>query len=321
MRPGRPSRTAEHNALFRALESRRPSGDRLVDDQLAEDFLSWPYKALTAPARAQIWRDALTRLIDSRWPGVRPTVIARTRMIDEMVTEISNHTPQVVILGAGFDTRAWRLPCLRDRTVFEVDHPATQHRKREVLERNRLDHTGVRLIATDFNLRELAEAMSAAGFDRTLPTLFLWEGTTNYLSADAVDATLRWCARAPADSHLIFTYINADVLADPSRYVGADRVFSTLRRADEKMTFGFAPDVLADHLGERGLELLDDVGAASIRAKVYGRAAQAMRGHEFYRVAHACVGTPSTVGRSAWSSMTWSASGSSSRPASSFAPR
>jgi methyltransferase (TIGR00027 family) len=273
--------------LFRALEARRPESQRVVTDRLAEGLLPWRFRLLTIPARWGAWREAITGIIDRRWPGVRPTVLARTRLIDAVVGDLAPTTPQVVILGAGLDTRAWRLPELEHLAVFEVDHPDTQRRKKTLLGRHDLDIAHVHFVPTDFNLERLDAAMPQAGFDPLLPTLFLWEGTTNYLSAEAVDATLRWCARAPAGSQLVFTYINADVLDDPSRYVGAEQVFSTLRRADEPMTFGLAPDSLAAYLAERGFQLVTDIGADTFRRQAYGTASAAIRGHEFYRVAHA----------------------------------
>ncbi len=293
MKPGRASRTAEHNALFRALEARRPPDVRVVDDRLAEAFLSWRYRALVG--RMGGWS---TRVIDGRWPGVRTAVVARTRLIDDTVAMLvaeaaSTSQPgglQVVVLGAGFDTRAWRLPCLADVPVFEVDHPDTQRRKAEVVGRLGRARAGVTLVPTDFHLGRLTSAMADAGFDARRPALFLWEGTTNYLDAAAVDATLRWCAGAPAGSSLVFTYVNRDLLTDPGRYAGAERLMSTLRRVDEQMTFGIDPGELSGYLAARGLCLVSDTGAAEFRRRAYGDAAAAMRGHEFYRVAHARVG-------------------------------
>lgn len=122
-----------------------------------------------------------------------------------------------------------------------------------------------------------------------MPTLFLWEGTTNYLTADAVDATLRWCAAAAAGSHLVFTYIDEDVLTDPGRYHGADRVLSTVDRTGERMTFGLPPATLDTYLADRGLTLVGDEGTAAFRRRFYGAEAESQRGHEFYRVAHAFV--------------------------------
>jgi methyltransferase (TIGR00027 family) len=294
VREGRASRTAEHNALFRALEARRPAGERVVDDQFAAAFLRGSFKALVAAARFGPCRDALIRIIDRGWPGVRATVVARTRLIDGLVTELVDGLDQVVILGAGFDTRAWRLPALQGPTVFEVDHPDTQRAKRAVVARlgdaaDPPDPPDVRFVPTDFHLGRLSAAMAEAGFAAVEPSLFLWEGTTNYLTADAVDATLRWCATAAAGSHLVFTYIDEDVLTDPGRYHGAERVLASVGRTGESMTFGLPPAGLGSYLAERGLTLVSDEGAAEFRPRFLGAAADGQRGHEFYRVARATV--------------------------------
>jgi methyltransferase (TIGR00027 family) len=286
---GRASKTAEHNALFRALETRCPRDRRLFDDSLAEVFLSWRLRSVAVMARYQPWRALAIGIIDSRWPGVRSSVVARTRLIDETITAVTADLDQVVILGAGFDSRAYRLECLDDVAVFEVDHPDTQRRKRSRLERIGVTRQNVRFVGTDFHLGGLATALSEAGFRQAAQTLFVWEGVTNYLTEPAVDATLRWCAEAAVGSHLIFTYIDRQVLTEPERYPGAARVFSTLRRAGEEMTFGFAPSELRRHLHSRGLTLESDLGAAEYRARYFGEAARSMRGHEFYRVAHARI--------------------------------
>jgi methyltransferase (TIGR00027 family) len=289
MRAGRASKTAEHNALFRALEARRPRPRRVVDDPLARVFLSPPLRTVDELARIGIVREAEERFIDRQWPGVRTAVVARTALIDEMVATLVGATSQAVILGAGFDTRAYRLPALRDVTVFEVDHPDTQRRKRTLLTRAGINAPNVRFAPTDFRAGDVDRTLAAVGYDPTLKTLILWEGVTNYLTEPAVDATLRWCARSPACSELIFTYIDRRVLDDPGQYEGAERVFATLHRANEEMTFGMAPAETPAYLAARGLTLDSDVGATEFRTSYYGAAAQDMRGHEFYRVAHAHV--------------------------------
>lgn len=277
MRAGRASKTAEHNALFRALEARRPPGERLFDDPYVHTFLSPGFRATAALARWRLWRGFAIWIIDRGWPGVRPTVVARTRLIDDLVADIVAEVDQVVILGAGFDTRAYRLPALGKLPVVEVDHPDTQRRKRAKL----VDPPdNVHFVATDFQLGGLARAL-----DVTTPTLLIWEGVTNYLSEEAVDATLRWCAEAAAGSQLIVTYIDRRVLTDPAAFHGAERIFSTLQRAGEEMTFGIAPADLPAYLEERNLTLVSDVGAPELRRRYLGSAAGKIRGHEFYRVA------------------------------------
>ena len=282
MRDARASRTAEHNALFRALETRRPGG--LFSDPLAEAFLGPPLRAASRLGRTAV------AVIDRRWPGVRTSVVARTWLIDGAVAELVPQVGQGVLLGAGFDTRAWRLPCLAGLPVFEVDHPATQARKQAVVGRADVRNDDVRFVATDFRLADLGEAVASAGWGEAVPTLFLWEGVTNYLDADAVHAGLRWCAGAAPGSALVFTYVDRQVLDHPERYVGADRLRATLHRAGEELTFGMEPGLLGARLADVGLRLAWDLGAADYRRLAYGdEAAHHMRGHEFYRLALATI--------------------------------
>ena len=290
MQQGRASRTAEYMALFRALETARPAGARRCDDPLARAFLSPGLATVAALARIPGAADLVGRYIDRRWPGTRTSAVARTRWIDDALRrELAGGVPQLVILGAGFDSRAWRLPELRGVRVFEVDHPDTQARKRRALERAGVATPDtLRFVATDFDQQGLERAMAAAGYDAAQRTLFLWEGVTNYLSAAAVDTTLRWCAGAAPGSRVIFTYVHAGVLADPRAFVGTERLFATLAAAGERWTFGLHPEQLAGFLRERGLALEHDVGAAEYRRQVFGDAARAMRGYEFYRIAVAC---------------------------------
>jgi methyltransferase (TIGR00027 family) len=294
MREGHASRTAEHNALFRALESSLPESRRLFTDPLAQAFLTWPFALVARLAVVPGLREFPPWFIDTRWPGVRSSVVARTRLIDDAIeASLGAHTEQLVILGAGFDSRAYRLPALSSITVFEVDHPDTQTTKREALARalSALP-PHVRFVGTDFNQRDLEAAMLAAGYRESARTFFLWEGVTNYLTEAAVDTTLRWCSRASSGSLLLFTYIHLDVLRRPSAFVGTERLFASLAKVGETLTFGMEPSKVPEFLATRGLSLESDLGAAEYRALYYGDAARKMRGHEFYRVALARVGPP-----------------------------
>jgi len=290
VREGHASRTAEYMALFRALETAAPARARRCEDPLARTFLRPSLAFVASAARLPGVGALATRYIDRRWPGARTSAVARTRLLDEAVrAAFDEGAEQLVILGAGFDSRALRLPALRAAQVFEVDHPATQARKRDALASLGGLPAGVRFVATDFDERDLERAMTEAGFQRARRTLFLWEGVTNYLRAEAVDATLRWCARAAAGSQVIFTYVHANVLAYPDQFFGTERLFATLAAAGEQWTFGLDPAQLADFLAARGLRLERDLGAAEYRRLAYGDAAASMRGYEFYRIAVARV--------------------------------
>ena len=198
--------------------------------------------------------------------------------------------PEVVILGAGFDTRASRLPALGRTRVFEVDHPATQAAKRE-----RLGPLPAHLVlvALDFDRERLRDGLLGAGFDPRARAFLVSEGVTNYLTEAAVDATLLdVAATAAPGSLLLFTYVHRDILTRPEAFAGTKQLFAALERAGERFTFGIEPSHLSAFLAERGLRLEWDVGCAEFRERAYGERARSMRGHEFYRVALARVARP-----------------------------
>jgi methyltransferase (TIGR00027 family) len=278
-------------ALFRALEDARPARERLFGDPLARDFLGTPLRLVVALARVPGVRRPLCRVIDRRWPGARTSAVARTRLIDDRVAAaVGEGARQVVILGAGFDARAYRLAALRECTVFEVDHPATQARKLSLLVASLGSvPANVRFVATDFVTQGIETAIASAGYDGARRSVIVWEGVTNYLTGAAVDGTLRWCAKSAAGSEILFTYVESEVLENPGAYFGTARLFRKLEEAGERWTFGLDPRVLSEYLRARGLRLLEDVGASDYRRTCYGSAGEGMRGYEFYRVARARV--------------------------------
>ena len=130
MRPDQPSRTAEFNAAFRAAESAKPPSRRLFHDPYAVRLLPAGLRLLARSSAIPIVGHGLTWFVDRRWPGVRTSIIARTRLIDDWVQDAARSgAEQLVLLGAGLDSRAWRLPSLANLRIFEVDHPEHVVRK------------------------------------------------------------------------------------------------------------------------------------------------------------------------------------------------
>ena len=289
MRADRSSRTAEFMALFRALESvRLPASARLFDDPFARAFLRPSLRAVVGFSRVPVMGSMVPRYIDRRWPGARSSGIARTRLIDDLLRDaLREGIEQVVILGAGFDCRAYRIAGIERCRVFEVDHPATQAAKTARL-RLVLGELPVHVVfvALDFGQQTLDRAMDASGFDRAARTVCIWEGVTNYLTEEAVDATLRHFATAAPGSRLLFTYVHRGLLDGSAAFEGTEELVATLERADEPWTFGIDPVGLPAFLATRGLALAADMGAADYRARYLGRA---MSGYEFYRAAVAEV--------------------------------
>jgi methyltransferase (TIGR00027 family) len=287
------SRTAEYMALFRALEtSRRPSRTRLFEDPFAYGFLSPSLRAVVRLSRMPLGASPVSWFIDWRWPGARASGIARTRLIDDALDDaVRDGVSQVVILGAGFDSRGCRMSRKENARVFEVDHPATLAVKKNTLMRmlGRLP-ANVAFVETDFNRQPLDEAMDSSGFDPRAHTFFIWEGVTNYLTGSAVDATLSYLATAGAPgSRIVFTYIHSDVLRNPAGFEGAEKSLSVVERGGERWTFGIDPMDLRAYLAEHGFELIDDVGSLEYRARYMKRSGLHMRGYEFYRAALAQI--------------------------------
>lgn len=275
-------------ALFRALETANGDGQRLFVDPLAASFLRPSLKLALRMASLPVVGKGIPKFIDYRWPGARTSGIARTRMIDDLITEaFADGLEQVVILGAGFDARPYRLVRPKGIRFFEVDQPGTSRTKRHLIAKNLgALPPDVAYVEVDFDRQELGPALDHAGFRLSQRAFFLWEGVTNYLTEGAVDSTLRWIGASAASSQLVFTYVDKDVIETPASFAGTQRLGRTLARAGEQWTFGLHPADVAAYLSERGLKLIDDLGAADYRTRYLGAPGE---GYEFYRLAIARV--------------------------------
>jgi methyltransferase (TIGR00027 family) len=180
-------------ALFRAIESsRRPSRSKLFDDPFAYCFLRPVLRGVLQLSRIPLLGAAVPGIIDLRWPGARSSGVARTRLIDDYVSiSLDNSVDQVVILGAGFDCRAYRITGIETTHVFEVDHPATLSKKKDGVRRifGALPKHVV-YVDVDFNTESLGQVLYDSGFKANQRSFFIWEGVTNYLTERAVDSTL-----------------------------------------------------------------------------------------------------------------------------------
>jgi methyltransferase (TIGR00027 family) len=204
---GQSSLTAEGIAFIRAWESLKPAGERVCDDPLARHFIAPLMWVLGKLFNGIKQRSA---------PGVAEFPIGRCRFIDDYLqARLAEGIEQLVILGAGFDSRAYRFEGLRGKVrVFEVDHPATQRVKRQRLERalgHIPDH--VVFVPVDLLVERLDQRLLESGYDPGLKTLFIWEGVTQYLDPQAVDSTLAFVAHHSAPgSALVFDYIEREAL-------------------------------------------------------------------------------------------------------------
>jgi len=138
----------------------------------------------------------------------------RTRAIDDVIANVG--AAQLVVLGAGLDSRAYRMSALAEAIVFEVDHPATQAFKRARAGELTCAAREVRFVGVDFERDDLGERLGASGHDPAKPTTWIWEGVTPYLTEEAIDATLGVLeARSAKESALVMTYGTPDLGSIP----------------------------------------------------------------------------------------------------------
>jgi methyltransferase (TIGR00027 family) len=290
------SRTAEYIALYRALETTETRREPLFRDPFAQHLLTGSRQRAFRFANVPGMRSALERYADWRAPGARTSAIGRTRFIDDIVRdEVARGVRQLVILGAGYDSRAHRLEPLAKLPVFEVDRADTQAEKRAriaVLPGARKD---VRYVAVDFQKQDLATQLADAGWRADHTSLFLWEGVTNYLDAKAVATVLDMVGLTEKGSAIVFTYIHRGVIDRSVRFEGADKLVGSVEKLGEPWRFGLVPDDLPAYLAGFGLVLEQDHGADEYRARYLGSGH--FSGYAFYRVAVARVSERPSVPR------------------------
>jgi methyltransferase (TIGR00027 family) len=205
MRPGKRSRTAEFVALNRALGTLAPQVPGF-SDPVAVQFL--PYRLQSKVDHARVLLDTGASRSPYRFwfRGMAIFNQFRTVMLDRAIA--SSPPEQLVILGAGLDSRAWRMDCLKNTLVFEVDYPPSQAWKRERSEPIAYKAKDVRFVAMDFEHDVLAPLLQSAGFDAHKSTFWLWEGVTMYLRAADVSANLKAVAALSAPgSRIALTYL------------------------------------------------------------------------------------------------------------------
>jgi methyltransferase (TIGR00027 family) len=262
------SETAVLAALARAsaVEDTRfpePGGDTLVR------------KLLPASARRLLWpiiRGFMRWALGRRMPGAYGFVYARTRVIDEHVRQaIAEGATQLIIVGAGLDTRALRFakPGL---TVFEVDQVLTQVFKRERLVAAKIDPTGngTRYVSYDFNRGRLIDVLMSQGFKREERTCIVAEGFTFYVKPPVIYSLLGFLSGdcAPG-STIAFDYIDAATAEGTTKDKWAKRTRKEVAKRGEPFQFGIHFGSLGEHLEPMGLTVIRDYHAEELE-QAYG---------------------------------------------------
>jgi methyltransferase (TIGR00027 family) len=287
VQPMKPSQTAGLTTFFRACANKQRDERLRGPDYMAKVFhVGWP--------RVLLATSCITLPITRRFlPGVYEYLFARTEFFDGLFRQaLEENCPQIVLLGAGCDSRAYRFESLvKDTVIYELDHPATQQVKRGLLQRGGIAVPGyVRFVAADLNAGQLGDVLASHGFQKDQRSLFLMEGVIYYLTAEGVDSLLqsiRDCS--PPGSGLAFDYIVASMLTGTCDRYGAQQVASRVADAGEVFSFGIDDHDIDSFLGDRGFQLSRHLTPEDLEAGYLATEDSAGHGRiaGFYSIAYA----------------------------------
>jgi methyltransferase (TIGR00027 family) len=275
--------TAQGIAFLRVLESSKPAGERICYDPLARRLIS--------PAFYLLGRLFISNA-ERKGPGVIGFLVARCRYIDDYLQAcLEIGLDQLVILGAGLDSRAYRFEQLKRHVrVFEVDHPATQQVKLGKLGKifGRLPEH-VTYVPIDFNAETLQKLFDF-GYSPQVKTLFIWEGVVHYLTPEAVDQTLEFVLEnSGPGSSIVFDYVYTSALTAAHKRREIVRMQRTKRYTGEGLVFGIEEEQAEEFLRVRGYTQIRNVTSEDLKWMYFTGVNRTRVIAPIYAIVHATV--------------------------------
>lgn len=252
----RPSETAMAAATLRFLATLDKRKEIQGPDRLAEIFIPADRKVPLKDPTIREW--VIKNMIP---PGMYEFMTARTAFFDRIVKQaLRENIPQIVFLGAGYDSRSYRFQeMIQDTRIFELDIQPTQQHKMELLNQASIAiPEQLVFVPINFNTDKIGDSLNRAGFDRKKKTLFVWEGVTYYLPAKVVDDTLSIVrSHSPAGSLICFDY--ASQSPEISNDEGARRIRESMKThyPNEPTQFGIKEGEIGSFLSSRGYRIID----------------------------------------------------------------
>lgn len=261
------SRTAQFNCLFRAASNYEKFPQYKSDDDVAIKLLP---KFFIPLVKLGLFRKLLNRFFP---PGMYEYVIARTKYIDTIFEKaILNEFDQILIFGAGFDSRGIRFADLNKKTkIFELDAPITQEAKISQLKKREVEiDPNITFISLDFNQDLPEEKLIESGFKINQRSLFILEGLLYYLSSEAVNNTFNVINMLAGDgSEVVFDYIYLSVLRGENLYYGESEVFNGVKNENEPWSFGIEKGEIEPFLKDKNLILIENLNSADLENEFF----------------------------------------------------
>jgi methyltransferase (TIGR00027 family) len=270
-----------------AVEQYFPLEQRILIDDLSISILPLGAKVLLwfiSPSWARNW---LIRFAEKNSPGLWALVMCRKRFIDDKLIESVDCIGAIVNLGAGSDTRVYRLQALAHIPAWEIDQQQNIDAKRARLQKMfRAVPSNVTLIAADFDHDELGATLKAGGVSNAVPTFFILEGVLQYLTEPAVKSIFDFMAKAAKGSRLAFTYVRKDFIDGRSLY-GQEGLHQRYVQKGIWIVGLEYPDGVANLLSEYGWRLIEDFGYEELAQRYVKPSGRELSSTPVERVAYA----------------------------------
>jgi len=260
------AKTGVEPAILVAIEQFYPAYERVLTDPLQYRFLPRGTKILVYLLRPRFMLNWMTKAAVNSAPGLWGGLLCRKRYIDEKLEENVGIFTQIINLGAGLDTRLYRLSGIENIRAWELDQPENIAVKRLAVQKALgKPSENVKLVPIDFDTQNLDEILQAAGYSTEQPAFFIWEAVTQYLSEAGIRATFDFLAKAKSGSLITFTYARKkflegeDILNWPAGYKRFVKTGVWL--------FGMEPDNWPGFLAEYGWKAIEDTDYPTMAEK------------------------------------------------------
>ncbi len=262
----RAAKTGTGPTALVAIEQYFPKSKRIIEDNLAYRILPSGIGILIRLMKPNFIRDWMVRATEKTLPGLWSGTMCRKRYIDDKLIDSLNKTGAVVNLGAGFDTRAYRLPALSNIPVWEVDQPENIGPKKTRLQRIFGEiPSNVRLLPIDFDREKLDRVFTLHDYSANKKTFFIWEAVTQYLTENGIRSTFNFLAKAIKDSYLVFTYLRKDFIDGKILYNWEKGYKHYVK--NNIWLFGQKPGAWPEFLRDYGWRVIEDIGYDGLQEK------------------------------------------------------
>ena len=287
--------TAQGVAKQRLIESLAKPSKRIIYDPYAENFVLGAGIIKLMGHNFSVW------LSKKFVPGFHEHLISRTRFIDDLIKKsISEQVEQYVILGAGYDSRAYNLKLPSGLKIFEVDQPEVQEIKLSKLPDEIPNSENITYVSVDFNHQSLKNQLLNSGFDKSKSTIYTLEGVSQYITREALNSTLSELALLTPNSNATFfmSYVNRLLREDPKACFGMG--YSKPERAAKFITNGaakvgepwislYSSKEIEDLLSQNSFTLIENKTLADLNSKYFTPVGRTIPENHIFKIEHFIV--------------------------------